>query len=67
MLENNIQPHELLVFGDYNNDLEMFALSDYSVAMEYAHPNVLKLANYTTSSNDDYGVERILEHLINSK
>ena len=67
MLENNIQPHELLVFGDYNNDLEMLALADYSVAMENAHPNVLKLANYTTSSNDDYGVERILEHLINSK
>jgi Cof subfamily protein (haloacid dehalogenase superfamily) len=64
MKENNIQPHELLVFGDYNNDLEMLALADYSVAMENAHPNVLQLANYKTSSNDNYGVERILEQLI---
>tara|TARA_R110002050_G_scaffold190539_2_gene325207 strand:+ start:1086 stop:1880 length:795 start_codon:yes stop_codon:yes gene_type:complete len=64
MQENNIQPHELLVFGDYNNDLEMLALADYSVAMENAHPNVLKLANYSTSSNDDFGVERILEKII---
>ncbi|ADV49866.1 Cof-type HAD-IIB family hydrolase [Cellulophaga sp. E16_2] len=67
MKENNIKPHELLVFGDYNNDLEMLALADYSIAMENAHPNVLKLANYSTSNNDNYGVERILEKLIASK
>ncbi len=55
---------ETLVFGDYNNDLEMMALSDYSFAMANAHPNVLKAANYVTSSNDDYGVERILEKVL---
>ncbi|MBU2998183.1 Cof-type HAD-IIB family hydrolase [Cellulophaga baltica] len=64
---NNIQPHELLVFGDYNNDIEMLELADYSFAMENAHPNVIKTANYKTTSNDNYGVERILEQLINSK
>ena len=64
MEHNNIQPHELLVFGDYNNDLEMLALADYSFAMENAHPNVLKAANYTTRSNDDFGVELILEKLV---
>ncbi len=64
MTKYNIQPHELLVFGDYNNDIEMLALTDYSFAMENAHPNVLRAANYTTASNDDFGVERILEKLL---
>ena len=59
--------NELVVFGDYNNDLEMLALSDYSFAMANAHPNVLKAANYTTTSNNDFGVESILEKILESK
>jgi len=62
----NITPEETLVFGDYNNDLEMLALADFSFAMENAHPNVKEVANYSTSSNDDFGVERILEKLLNA-
>ena len=60
----NITPKETMVFGDYNNDLEMLALADYSFAMENAHPNVKKVANYLTKSNDNLGVERILEKLL---
>ena len=60
----NIQPDELLVFGDYNNDLEMLSLAKYSFAMENAHPNVKKVANFSTKSNDSYGVETILSELI---
>lgn len=59
-----ITPSETLVFGDYNNDLEMLAESDFSFAMENAHPNVKAAAKYSTSSNDDYGVERVLEKLL---
>ncbi|HMB63610.1 MAG TPA: HAD family hydrolase [Eudoraea sp.] len=65
--QNNVGRDETLVFGDYNNDLEMMALADYSFAMANAHPNILKAANYTTESNDDFGVEHILEKLIASK
>lgn len=64
MAEYHIQPHELMVFGDYNNDLEMLSLADYSFAMENAHPNVLKIANYTTKSNDARGVEHMLEKML---
>ncbi|AEM71288.1 Cof-like hydrolase [Allomuricauda ruestringensis DSM 13258] len=64
MDEFQIASHEIMVFGDYNNDLEMLELSDYSFAMANAHPNVLKTAKYTTHSNDDFGVERILEKLL---
>jgi len=60
----NITPAETMVFGDYNNDLEMLALADFSFAMENAHPNVKKVANYLTESNDNLGVERILEKLL---
>ena len=62
--EHNISPMETLVFGDYNNDLEMLALSYHSFAMANAHPNVLKAARYSTLSNDDFGVELILEKLL---
>ena len=64
MNEFQIASNEIMVFGDYNNDLEMLELSDYSFAMANAHPNVLKTAKYTTHSNDDFGVERILEKLL---
>ncbi len=60
----NITPSETLVFGDYNNDLEMMALADYSFAMENAHPNVKKAAKYRTVSNNDFGVERVLDILL---
>ena len=66
MEQNHIKPEELLVFGDYNNDLEMLALTANSFAMANAHPNVLKATNYNTSSNDDFGVERVLEKLVES-
>lgn len=60
----NIRPSETMAFGDYNNDLEMLARAKYSFAMKNAHPNVLKAANYTTTSNDNFGVEKILEQLL---
>ncbi len=61
---HGIGPEETLVFGDYNNDLEMLALAKYSFAMENAHPNVKAAANYSTFSNNDFGVERVLEKLL---
>lgn len=62
-----ISHEETMVFGDYNNDIEMLKLASYSFSMENAHENVKKIANYRTKSNDDFGVEFILEKLINAK
>lgn len=61
-----ISQQETMVFGDYNNDLEMLALSDFSFAMENAHPNVKEVANYQTESNDNFGVEKILEAMLSN-
>ncbi|NND80334.1 MAG: HAD family phosphatase [Maribacter sp.] len=62
-----ILEEETLAFGDYNNDLEMLQNARYSFAMENAHPQVKTVANYRTESNDNYGVERILEKLLEAK
>ncbi len=60
----NITKEETLVFGDYNNDIEMLKLAYFSYAMENAHPDVKKIARFETKSNDDNGVEFILDQLI---
>jgi len=62
-----ITKEETMVFGDYNNDLKMLALADFSYAMENAHPNVKGVSKFKTKSNNDFGVELVLEALINSK
>lgn len=63
----NIEPSETLVFGDYNNDLEMLEQAEFSFAMENAHPNVLNTAKCKTESNNNHGVEKILKELIQQK
>ncbi|WP_291962241.1 HAD family hydrolase [Maribacter sp.] len=60
----NLKSDEVMVFGDFNNDLEMLALSDFGFAMENAHPNVKEIAKYSTLSNDENGVEHILKMLV---
>jgi len=62
-----ITKEETMVFGDYNNDLKMLALADFSYAMENAHPTVKKIAKFQTKSNNEQGVEIILKQLINSR
>ncbi|WP_224491638.1 HAD family hydrolase [Robertkochia flava] len=58
---------ETMVFGDYNNDLEMLEQGYFSYAMQNAHPNVKEIARYTTQSNDEEGEESILELLLQAK
>ncbi|PCE63581.1 Cof-type HAD-IIB family hydrolase [Sediminicola luteus] len=61
---HGISPDQTVVFGDYNNDLEMLQQATYSFAMANAHPNVKETANYETASNDENGVEQILEKVV---
>ncbi len=62
----NVTKEETLVFGDYHNDIEMMQEAGLSFAMENAHRDIKKVAKYTTESNDNFGVERILEQIIAS-
>lgn len=60
----DISPSETMVFGDYNNDLEMMERAHFSYAMANAHPNIKAAARFQTRSNDELGVERVLEQLL---
>lgn len=57
-LENRlgIKYEETMAFGDYLNDVEMLNNAYYSFAMENAHKEVKKVANFTTGSNNDNSV-----------
>ena len=52
-----------VVFGDYLNDLDMFRVAGYSIAMQNALPEVKSLADRVISSNIDQGVVLYLESL----
>lgn len=60
----NVKPSETMVFGDYNNDLEMLKCAKYSYAMANAHSNVKAITNFETKDNDSFGVEVVLEELV---
>ena len=66
LLQNqlNITKEETMAFGDYFNDIEMLNSASFSFAMENAHPAIKEISNYCTKSNDDFGVEIIIEKLI---
>ena len=62
----NVTKEETMVFGDYHNDIEMMQEAGFSFAMKNAHKDITELADFSTESNDDFGVERVLEKLIAS-
>lgn len=62
----NIKEEETVAFGDYLNDIELFQHSGYSYAMKNAHSKVKEQATHHAGSNDELGVEKVLEELLNS-
>lgn len=62
-----IKKSETMVFGDYNNDLEMMALADFSFAMANSHPKVKAVAAYDAKSNDEGGVEHIIAYMLSQR
>lgn len=64
--EETIQSHELMVFGDGGNDIEMLKLAKYGFAMANASKDVKQVAAYIAPSNNDEGVLEIIEqYLVN--
>lgn len=56
-------PDDLVVFGDGENDLEMFALAKTSYAMGNAPQNVQQAATHVIGTNDEQAVLHTLEKL----
>lgn len=59
-----ISREETIAFGDYDNDLKMLEAAYFSFAMENANENVKNISRFQTKSNDEDGVEVVLEKLI---
>ncbi|TDF97518.1 HAD family hydrolase [Paenibacillus piri] len=59
-----LQPEHIMVFGDDYNDLELFELCGYPVAMENAIADLKSRAAFITKSNDDDGVASVLDKLV---
>jgi Cof subfamily protein (haloacid dehalogenase superfamily) len=57
---------QTMVFGDYLNDLEMFAEATHSFAMANAHPKLLRAARYVAPSNREHGVITTLTTLLHA-
>ena len=62
----NILPEQTMAFGDYMNDIEMLKNSKYSYAMENAHPFVKETASFAASSNDNFGVLKIVRNYLDN-
>ena len=52
---------QILAFGDGGNDKEMLQYAKYSYAMDNATSDVKEVAKYSAPSNDEDGVNQILE------
>lgn len=59
-----ISKEETIAFGDYLNDLELFEHAGRSYAMQNAHEKVKAIATHHIGSNDDLGVEKVLEEIL---
>lgn len=57
--------HEnVMAVGDAGNDLNMLEYAYHSVAMGNATPDVLACCRYTTATNDECGVAKIIDRVI---
>lgn len=59
---HNIQPHEIIAFGDAENDLEMIRFAGIGVAMGNGEAQVKEQADYVTADVDDDGIAKALKH-----
>jgi len=59
-LRDHLGASEVICFGDLSNDIPMFEVADYAVAMENANDRLKQLANAVTLCNNSHGVVRFL-------
>ncbi|KAI7886020.1 hypothetical protein K492DRAFT_203566 [Lichtheimia hyalospora FSU 10163] len=60
----DVDPNNLIAFGDMPNDIEMLKFAGIAVAMGNAHENVKAIADLTTETNEDDGVAVVLEKIV---
>lgn len=60
----DIEPEQVMAFGDSDNDIEMLNYVGYSYAMENATDKVKAVAKYMAPSHLEAGVLQVLEELV---
>jgi hydroxymethylpyrimidine pyrophosphatase-like HAD family hydrolase len=65
--DRGIAAEQVLALGDMPNDIPMLAWAGTSYAMANAHPTVREAADHIAGSNDDDGVARVIEELLDSR
>lgn len=60
----DIPLEQIAVIGDYLNDLEMFAVAEYAIAMGNAPDEVKRAADWVAPANNEDGASHALLHLI---
>ncbi|MCB2293382.1 sugar-phosphatase [Clostridium algoriphilum] len=64
----NIKQEEVICVGDAGNDIHMIKYAGLGVAMENAFPEVKKVANFITKTNEQDGIAFIInKFILNSK
>ncbi|MEL0620964.1 Cof-type HAD-IIB family hydrolase [Psychrobacter proteolyticus] len=58
-----VDASECMAFGDGMNDLEMFDLVGFAVAMGDAQPALIERANFVTGTIEEYGIQTVLNQL----
>ncbi|SNT70716.1 Cof-type HAD-IIB family hydrolase [Psychrobacter sp. LV10R520-6] len=54
---------DCMAFGDGMNDLEMFDLVGFAVAMGDSQPALIERADFVTGTIEEYGIQAVLDHL----
>ena len=62
--EMGIDRSEVMVIGDSFNDYSMFVVFEESVAMENAVPEIKEIAKYITDTNDNLGVAKAINKVV---
>lgn len=70
MLANafDIEPEEIMIFGDFLNDLPMMKLKADTWCMKNGHPDVKKISAHVTEwTNEENGVIRTIQNVLDIK
>jgi Cof subfamily protein (haloacid dehalogenase superfamily) len=65
--EHGIAVEEVVAFGDMPNDIPMVTWAGHGVAVANAHPDLLAVADEVAESNDDDGVAKVIERLLDAQ
>ena len=59
-----IDPENVIAIGDNLNDIELLNEAGIGVAVENAHPELIKNADYVSCKNDNHAVSKIINELL---